>query len=89
MAADACHVVSDVPVRGVTGHVDPILRHTLGGGIRRILLAGIVELVLEAHGQNVHQLRQRMRKHIGIIMQSKKVCDILNQRPGFSRTHTC
>lgn len=77
MAADSGHVVSDVPVGRVTGHIDAILGHACTVGISRFFLAGIVEFVLETHGQNVDQLRQRKKKHI-IIMRHRNVSHLTN-----------
>lgn len=60
MAANSSQVVSDIPVGCIAGHVDTIFSCATGGLVS-ILLTGIVEFVLEAHGQNVHQLRENRK----------------------------
>lgn len=59
VAADSGQVVSDVPVRCVTGHVDAILNRMRTGTLSWILLTGVIKFVLEAQGQNVFQLEKK------------------------------
>lgn len=62
VAADSGQVVSDVPVRCVTGHVDAILNRMRTGTLSWILLTGVIKFVLEAQGQNVFQLEKKNPK---------------------------
>lgn len=60
VAANSSQIVSDIPVGCIAGHIDSIFSRTTGG-LARILLTSVVEFILEAHGQNVHQLKENRK----------------------------
>lgn len=63
VAAGSGEVVSDVPVRCVTGHINAIFSQMWTGSLSWILCTGVVEFVLETHRQNIDQLRMRTKKN--------------------------